>query len=71
VIKSFKHKGLEKFFYDGSKKGIQPDHARKLADLLDRLDAAAVVQDMNYPGSGLHPLKGHLKDIAPNLIFNR
>ena len=61
MIKSFKHKGLERFFYDGSKKGVQPDHARKLADLLDRLDAAALVQDMGYPGSDLHPLKGALK----------
>jgi proteic killer suppression protein len=62
VIKSFRHKGLEKLFYDGSKKGIQPEHAKKLADILDRLDAASVVSDMDYPGSFLHLLKGNLKD---------
>lgn len=61
MIKSFRHKGLETFFYDGSKKGIQPKHARKLADILDRLHAATVVEDMNFPGSGLHPLKGDKK----------
>lgn len=61
VIKSFRHKGLERLFYDGTKKGIQPQHAGKLEDILDRLDAAAVVGDMDYPGSGLHPLKGNLK----------
>ena len=62
MIKSFKHKGLENFFYDGSKRGIQPIHAQKLADILDRLDASKSITDMNYPGSGLHPLKGALKE---------
>jgi len=61
VIKSFAHKGLEDLFYKGSTKGIQTQHADKLRRLLDRLDAASVVQDMDYPGSGLHQLKGDLK----------
>src|SRR5947209_5909041 len=61
VIKSFRHKGLENFFYDGSKKGIQPKHAQKLTDILDRLDAATTVEDVNFPGSDLHPLKGDMK----------
>jgi len=61
VIENFKHKGLEKFFYTGSKKGIQPDQAQKLSDILDRLDAATIINDMDYPGSLLHPLKGSLK----------
>ncbi|MDE2143579.1 MAG: type II toxin-antitoxin system RelE/ParE family toxin [Elusimicrobia bacterium] len=60
TIKSFRHKGLEAFFLTGSKRGIQPDHADKLGDILDRLDGAAVVGDMAYPGSHLHPLKGNL-----------
>ena len=45
MIISFAHKGLEDFFHDGSKKGIQPRHARKLADILDRLNAAHSVED--------------------------
>ena len=61
MIKSFKHKGLEKFFVHGTKKGIQAKHAQKLADVLDLLNAANVANDMNFPGSGLHPLKGKLK----------
>jgi proteic killer suppression protein len=61
VIKSFDHKGLEKLFYDDSKRGVKPEHAEKLKDILDRLDAASSVNDMDYPGSGLHPLKGDLK----------
>ena len=61
MIKEFKHKGLEKFFYSGSKGGIKPEHADKLARLLDRLHAAHDIKDMNYPGSGLHKLTGDKK----------
>ena len=57
MLESFRHKGLEDFFYDGTKKDIQPKHAAKLADILDALDAATVPQDMNFPGSRLHPLQ--------------
>ena len=63
MIKSFKHKGLEKFFYSGSKKGIRPDHAGRLERILDRLDAADDIKDMNYPGSNLHQLSGDKKDL--------
>ena len=56
MIKSFVHKGLEDFFYDGTHKGIQAKHAPKLEALLDRLDAASEIKDMNYPGSDLHLL---------------
>ena len=62
MIKSFEHKGLEKFFYTGDKSGIQPKHAQKIADILDRLDASIKIQDMNYPGANLHQLKGKLKE---------
>jgi len=61
MIKTFAHKGLEDFFFDSTKKGIQAVHAQKLADILDRLDASHVVEDMRYPGSDLHQLKGALK----------
>ena len=61
MIKSFKHKGLEKFFYAGTKKGIRPDHAAKLERILDRLNAANDLKDMNYPGSNLHALSGDRK----------
>ena len=63
MIKSFGHKGLEIFFYNGSKKGIQAQHAQKLSDILDRLDASHVVTDMNFPGSNLHQLKGKMKGL--------
>ncbi len=61
MIRSIAHKGLEAFFLDGIQKGIQAKHAQKLADLLDRLNASSAVKDMNFPGSGLHQLKGKLR----------
>jgi plasmid maintenance system killer protein len=61
VIKSFKHKGLEGFFYDGSRSGINTQHAEKLGRILDRLDASGKSQDMNLPGFRLHELKGKEK----------
>ena len=61
MIKSFKHRGLEEFFFDGKKKGLQSKHLVKLEDILDLLDAAENIKDMNFPGSGLHQLKGKLK----------
>lgn len=63
MIKSFTHKGLEDFFYNGTKKGIQAQHAQKLSDILDRLDATHSLIDMRYPGSGLHQLKGKMKGL--------
>ena len=61
MIESFVHKGLEKYFYDDDKKGIQAKHAQRLADILDRLYASKVITDMNYPGSNLHQLKGKMR----------
>ena len=61
MIKSFRHKGLETFFYTGSKKGIRPEHGNRLEIVLDRLNAASNIKDMNYPGSFLHQLGGDKK----------
>ena len=61
MVKSFKHKGLESFFYTGKKKGIRPEQASRLERILDRLNAANDIKDMNYPGSNLHQLTGDKK----------
>jgi len=61
MIKSFKHKGLEGLYYAGTRKGINPEHGPKLARILDRLNAADSLRDMNYPGSSFHGLSGERK----------
>jgi len=63
VIKSFAHKGLEKFYSAGIISGIQSIHAKRLRLILTLLDAAIVVEDMNAPGLNLHRLKGSRKDM--------
>lgn len=57
MIKSFRHRGIERFFREGSKAGIQPKHAKRLRLQLGRLDGAKGAEDMDMPGWKWHPLK--------------
>ncbi|WP_353887275.1 type II toxin-antitoxin system RelE/ParE family toxin [uncultured Herbaspirillum sp.] len=61
MIKSFRHKGLQRFFETGSKAGIQAAHADKLRLQLAALDQAIQPEDLSAPAWALHPLKGELK----------
>lgn len=63
MIKSFAHKGLERFFLSGTKAGIRAMHASRIRLILAMLDQARAVSDMDAPGLRLHPLKG---DMAGN-----
>ena len=58
MIKSFKHKGLKRFFEFGTTRGIQSVHADKLELQLDALDTAVTIEDMRLPSWRLHALKG-------------
>ena len=58
MIKSFKHKGLEQYFLTGSLAGIQANHEKRLRAILQQLDQAKIIQDMNLPSLRLHQLKG-------------
>ena len=62
MIKSFRHKGLKKFFDSGSVTGIQPKHARRIRMQLVALDTATTIEDMDIPGFKLHEMKGSDKD---------
>ena len=59
VIRTFRHKGIERFFRTGSTAGIKAIHAARLSRQLSALDAASRPEDMNRPGWGWHPLKGN------------
>lgn len=61
MIKSFRHKGLQRFFETGSKAGIQAVHASRLRLQLAALDSAIAATDLAVPTWNLHPLKGQLK----------
>jgi len=63
MIKSFTHKGLEKFYEDGTTKGIVFEHSKKIRMRLVALDTAKIIEDMQLPGFGLYKLKGERSDI--------
>ena len=60
VIVSFRHKGLERLYRDGSKKGVQAAHVPKLLRILSALDVAQAPDDLAIPSFRTHPLKGDL-----------
>ncbi|MAM86185.1 MAG: Killer protein [unclassified Hahellaceae] len=61
MIKSFRHKGLKRFYETGSTAGIQAAHQQKLRMQLVALETAHTIEDMEVPGFRLHPLKGKNK----------
>jgi proteic killer suppression protein len=63
MIKSFRHKGLQKFFESGSLAGIKPGHKQKIRMRLTALDTATCIEDMDIPGFRLHQLKGGKKGL--------
>ena len=58
MIRTFRHKGLARFFATGDTRGISAQQAAKLRRLLAVLNTAAGPQHMNQPGYRLHPLQG-------------
>lgn len=61
MIKSFRHKGLQRFFETGNRSGIQAAHAARLRLQLAALDQATRPDDLSAHSWALHPLKGGLK----------
>lgn len=63
MIKSFKHKGLERLFTEGSAGGVQTNYAPRMRLILDALDAAEQIAELDVPGFRLHPLKGDKRNL--------
>jgi len=63
MIKSFKHKGLERLFIRGSASGVQTDYAPRITLILDAIDAAEQVKELDLPGLRLHRLKGDKRNL--------
>lgn len=61
MIKTIRHKGLKRFYQKGDISKIQQQQAKKLRLILGLLKRAKTVEDMNFPGSDIHPLSGDLK----------
>jgi proteic killer suppression protein len=63
MIRSIRHKGLKRLYENDDLRGVIPEHAVKLRDILARLDAAGTIEDMDVSDFRLHPLKGELKGL--------
>jgi len=58
MIETFKCKDLRLFFEKGEKSKLKQSHLKRLRLVLAKLNTAEKIEDMNFPGSGLHSLKG-------------
>ena len=61
MIRSFRHRGLQRLFEDGDRSRVNPAFAAKIERILARLDVATTVDEVDAPGFGLHPLRGDLR----------
>jgi proteic killer suppression protein len=60
MIESIQHKGLRLLWEQDDSSKLSAVQITKIKMILTLLDNAATVEDVNFPGSGLHPLKGDL-----------
>ncbi len=60
MIKSIKHKALRSYWTKGQSKGLNAEWLPRIRIIMDALDAANAPEDMNFPGSRFHALKGDL-----------
>ncbi len=61
MILSFRSRSLKRFWERDDASKLPPDRIRRIAMILDRLDAAAAPDDLNLPGLGFHRLSGSSK----------
>jgi proteic killer suppression protein len=60
MIESIRHKGLKLLWEKDDTSKLPSIQILKIRMILTLLDNALNIQDMNFPGSDLHPLKGDL-----------
>jgi toxin HigB-1 len=58
MIASFWHKGLSELFYTGRSAKVDARLKQRCIDVLDALEAAINLTDLNLPGFQLHKLHG-------------
>jgi proteic killer suppression protein len=58
MIESFWHKGLKELFEKGRSAKVDPGLRQRCIDVLDALEAANSLNDLNLPGFHLHQLHG-------------
>ena len=58
VIGSIRHKALRNYWTKGRAQGLNAEWISRLRRILSALEAAERPEQINYPGSYFHPLKG-------------
>jgi proteic killer suppression protein len=61
VIRSFRHRGLKRFYETDDPSRISAALRAKVQRVLSALDAAESPQALGIPGFRLHPLRGELE----------
>lgn len=56
MVKGYRHKGLEAFATRGDKRGILPQHADRIVEILSALDRAKSIRDVEGL-KGFHSLR--------------
>ena len=63
MIKSFRHRGLQRYFETGDHRELRADQVKRIRRVLAILDAAASLETLDtMPGMRLNRLKGDLLD---------
>ncbi len=62
MIKTIAHKGLKHFFIYNDKSLLNAKNYKRIRYILDVLDSASCIEDINFPGFYLHKLAGNKKD---------
>jgi len=60
MIENLKHKGLKLLWEKDDTSKLPSNQIFRIRMILTLLDNAITVQDMNFPGSDLHALKGNM-----------
>lgn len=63
MIVSIQHKGLRLLWEKNDASKLPANQVPRIRMILDFLDAAEKVEEVNFSGSKLHPLKGTLKGL--------
>lgn len=61
MIKSFRHRGLKRFFEDGDPRRLPRDMLDRISLILARLEKAKTLEVMNVHSYHLHELQGDRK----------
>ena len=59
MIDSFRHKGLKKLYTEGKVQGVRRDQVERITMVLDALEAAETLEELNMPAFKFHALQGY------------